>query len=148
MWCHVVVVITTVQLQQSLNLGSAQVQILLAACRRFVMVRISDNGPGLNLSSVDHTTKTINHHPSLKYPFNWQRYNGNNWHHRYRLLYPSCCNIQEDAGPTCIKKERPIALVLWTLSTKSGRNCIAILYHDCVWLQQWVLWPWKEFNIW
>ena len=26
--------------------GSAQVQILLAACRRFKMVRISDNGPG------------------------------------------------------------------------------------------------------
>ena len=33
-------------IQQSLNSGSAQVQILLAACRRFEMVRISDNGPG------------------------------------------------------------------------------------------------------
>ena len=33
-------------IQLSLNSGSAQVQILLAACWRFVMVRISDNGPG------------------------------------------------------------------------------------------------------
>ena len=33
-------------IQQSLNSGPAQVQILLAACRRFEMVRISDNGPG------------------------------------------------------------------------------------------------------
>ena len=31
-------------IQQSLNSGSAQVQILLVACRRFEMVRISDNG--------------------------------------------------------------------------------------------------------
>ena len=30
----------------NLNSGSAQVQILLAGCRRFAMVRISDNGPG------------------------------------------------------------------------------------------------------
>ena len=29
--------------------GSAQVQILLAACRRFAMVRISDNGPWLEI---------------------------------------------------------------------------------------------------
>ena len=33
-------------IQLSLNWGSAQVQTLLAACRRFTMVRISDNGPG------------------------------------------------------------------------------------------------------
>ena len=33
-------------IQQSLNSGSAQAQILLAACRRFAMVRISDSGPG------------------------------------------------------------------------------------------------------
>ena len=32
-------------IQQSLNSGSAQVQILHAACWRFAMVRISDNGP-------------------------------------------------------------------------------------------------------
>ena len=32
-------------IQQSLFLGSAQVQILLALCRRFAMVRVSDNGP-------------------------------------------------------------------------------------------------------
>ena len=32
--------------QLSLNSDSAQVQTLLAACRRFAMVRISDNGPG------------------------------------------------------------------------------------------------------
>ena len=31
---------------QSLNSGSAQVQILLAVCQIFAMVRISDNGPG------------------------------------------------------------------------------------------------------
>ena len=33
-------------IQQSLNLGSAQVQTLLAACRRFAIVRISESGPG------------------------------------------------------------------------------------------------------
>ena len=33
-------------IHQSLNSRSAQVQILLAACRRFAMVRLSDNGPG------------------------------------------------------------------------------------------------------
>ena len=33
-------------IQLSPNLGSAQVQILLAACRRFAMVRISDNDTG------------------------------------------------------------------------------------------------------
>ena len=32
-------------IQQSLNLDSEQVEILLAACRRFAMMRISDNGP-------------------------------------------------------------------------------------------------------
>ena len=32
-------------IQQSLNSGSAQVQILIAACRGFAIVRISDNGP-------------------------------------------------------------------------------------------------------
>ena len=54
-------------IQLSLNSGSAQVQILLAACRRFAMVRISDNGLGWKkkakrLSSVNLTTKTIHHH--------------------------------------------------------------------------------------
>ena len=44
-WCCGVVVITTVQLQLSLNSDSAQVQTLLMACQRFTMVRISDNGP-------------------------------------------------------------------------------------------------------
>ena len=33
-------------IQQSLNSGSPQVQILHAMCRRFEMVRIFDNGPG------------------------------------------------------------------------------------------------------
>ena len=32
-------------LRQSLDSDSAQVQTLLAVCRRFAMVRISDNGP-------------------------------------------------------------------------------------------------------
>ena len=39
-------------IQLSLNLGSAQAQILLAACWRFVMVRISDNGPGWKLGQM------------------------------------------------------------------------------------------------
>ena len=34
-------------IQLSLSSGYAQVQTLLAACRRFAMVRISDSGPGL-----------------------------------------------------------------------------------------------------
>ena len=33
-------------IQQSLNSDSGQVQTLLMACQRFVMVRISENGPG------------------------------------------------------------------------------------------------------
>ena len=33
-------------IQLSLNLGSAQVQTLVTACRRFAMVMISDNDPG------------------------------------------------------------------------------------------------------
>ena len=33
-------------IQQSLNSRSAQVQILLTTCRRFAMMRISDNSPG------------------------------------------------------------------------------------------------------
>ena len=33
-------------IQQSLYLDSSQIQILLAVCRRFAMVRISDSGPG------------------------------------------------------------------------------------------------------
>ena len=50
-------------IQLSLNSGSAQVQTLLAACPRFAMVRISDNGnKAKRLSSVNHTTKTIHHH--------------------------------------------------------------------------------------
>ena len=32
--------------QQSLDSGSAQVQVLLAVCWRLAMVRISDRGPG------------------------------------------------------------------------------------------------------
>ena len=40
-------IMAPVQLSQlSLNSGSAQVQNLLAACQRFTMVRIPDNGPG------------------------------------------------------------------------------------------------------
>ena len=33
-------------IQRSINSDSAQVQTLLATCRRFAMVRISDNDPG------------------------------------------------------------------------------------------------------
>ena len=45
-------------IKQSLNSGSAQAQILLAACRRFGVVGISDNGLGWKyLLSVNHTTK-------------------------------------------------------------------------------------------
>ena len=47
LWRRGVVAFTTAQLHsQSLNSGSAQVQILLAVCRRFEVVRIPDNGPG------------------------------------------------------------------------------------------------------
>ena len=46
-WCRGVVVITAAQIHSTKpNSDSAQVQTLLAACRRFAMVRISDNGPG------------------------------------------------------------------------------------------------------
>ena len=58
--------ITTAQL--SLGSGSAQVQTLLAACRRFAMVRSLTMVPAgikaKRLSSVSHTTKTIHHHSS------------------------------------------------------------------------------------
>ena len=64
-------------IQQSLNSGSAQFQILLAACRRFAMVRVS-MAPGGNEAkrhpSVNHTTKTkkqnktIHHHNSQSSP--------------------------------------------------------------------------------
>ena len=33
-------------IQQSLNLGSAHLQILLTVCQRFAMVRISDSSSG------------------------------------------------------------------------------------------------------
>ena len=47
MWLHGPVVITTVHfILQSLNSESVQVQILLVACRRFAMVRISGKDPG------------------------------------------------------------------------------------------------------
>ena len=55
-------------IQLNLNSGSSQVQVLLAVCRRFMMVRISDSGPGwkkglmpfigqpfTNWSSVNHS---------------------------------------------------------------------------------------------
>ena len=46
-WCSVVVVNTTAPfIQQSLNLGSVQVEILLVVCFRFAMVKISGNGSG------------------------------------------------------------------------------------------------------
>ena len=48
-------------IHQSLNSGSAQVQLLYAACRTFAMMRISGNVPTGNkakqLSPVNHTTK-------------------------------------------------------------------------------------------
>ena len=47
LFAHHIVVIITAQLHSSKpELSSAQVQTLLAACRRFAMVRISGNGPG------------------------------------------------------------------------------------------------------
>ena len=53
-------------IQLSLNPGSVQVQILLAVCRRFAMVRISanvqDGNKAKRFSSVNHTRKTIHHH--------------------------------------------------------------------------------------
>ena len=45
-WYRGIMLITTAQLiQQSLNSGSARVQILLAAYWRFAIVRTSDSGP-------------------------------------------------------------------------------------------------------
>ena len=44
---RLVVVITNAQIHSTKpELGSAQVQSLLVACRRFAIVRISDNGSG------------------------------------------------------------------------------------------------------
>ena len=56
-------------IQQSMDSGSAEVQILLAACQRFAMVRISDNGPGWEkdfscLSLVNHSLKVKTTLPS------------------------------------------------------------------------------------
>ena len=45
-------------IHQRLNSGSAQVQVLYAACQRFAMVRISGN-KAKRLLSVNHTPKTI-----------------------------------------------------------------------------------------
>ena len=53
-------------IQLNLKLDSGQVQILLAACWRFAMMRISGNDPDENkakrLSSVNDTTKIIHRH--------------------------------------------------------------------------------------
>ena len=61
-------VITTTQLHSTKperRLGTGPYPALLAACRRFAMVRISDNGLSWNkakyLSSINHTTKTIHY---------------------------------------------------------------------------------------
>ena len=51
-------------IHQSLNTDFLQVQILLTACRRLAMVRMIPAGnKAKRLSSVNHTTKTIHHHP-------------------------------------------------------------------------------------
>lgn len=67
-----VVVITTSQLGSTGSAGSAQVKILLVACCRFVMGRISDNDPDwkYGLSFINHTTKT-NYHPTMGFVFPW-----------------------------------------------------------------------------
>ena len=48
----------------SFNKGSAQVQILIATCRRFAMVRtvVPAGNKVERLSSVNHSSKTIHHH--------------------------------------------------------------------------------------
>ena len=38
------------------------------------------------------------------------RYDGSNWRHRYRLLCTRCCNIQEDTGPTSLKRKGQLIL--------------------------------------
>ena len=60
-------------IRQCLNSGSAQVQVLLAASRRFVMMRISHMAANKakRLLSVNHTTKAIHHH---------------NYHHHHLLI--------------------------------------------------------------
>ena len=59
-------------IQLSLNSGSAQVQTLLAACRRLAMVRISDNSPR---NKVEAGNKAGN---KDKTPFVSQPYHKNN----------------------------------------------------------------------
>ena len=59
-WGHGVVVITTGELHSTkpeLRFCAAQAQTLLAACRRFAIVRISDNGP--SVFTVNRGSKNI-----------------------------------------------------------------------------------------
>ena len=53
--------LNSITLSSSLNSSSAQVQILLTACRRFAMVRTSDSVPVVNkaerLSSFNNSVK-------------------------------------------------------------------------------------------
>ena len=61
-WCTVVQWLSLLHnfIQVNLNSGYVQVQSLLTACRRFAMVRISDN-KAKRLSSVNHTAEAIDH---------------------------------------------------------------------------------------
>ena len=56
MWRCGVVLAYYYFMQKSFNSGSAQVQVLLVACRRFAIKK------AYRLSSVNHTTKLIHHH--------------------------------------------------------------------------------------
>ena len=56
-------------IQLSLNSTSAHVQILLTACQRFAMVRISDNGPIL---LVNQSAETSDHCQGNDYSLKWR----------------------------------------------------------------------------
>ena len=78
-------------IQQSQNSGSAQVQVLPAACQRFAMVKISDNAK--RLSSVNHTTKTIHHHQKDSYIFTINYYK---YRHISIIKYGECFDIAQE----------------------------------------------------
>ena len=58
-------------IHQSLNSDSAQVQILLAACRKLAMGRVCNNSPGWNkaqrLLLINHPAKTIHHQLNVSF---------------------------------------------------------------------------------
>ena len=76
MWRCGVEVLTAAQLHSSLNSDSAQARTKLVACRKFTMMRISDNGPYWKKSLIVFCLSTtipqkgrFNNYVTLKLPF-------------------------------------------------------------------------------